>query len=212
MMLTLLRCSLPVSFGLHDIRSLSSQLFESLSDNCLLLVLILLNERCTKQNVYHVMQNDSLNLQFLPVVDLVWGAWAGLCVSGRAGLPLPFCSGWSTDVLEPERQTIQGDVTSPPLWPENFIHYPPKMLLSLTLSSCLSLSLCCFCSTFLCMSTRLRIVLSLSIAETGSLAISVDSLSAGLQSTFSTGNSRLTALLKRSKLCKKIMRPSCVNV
>lgn len=70
-MLTLLRCSLPVSFGLHDIRSLSSQLFESLSDNCLLLVLILLNERCTMKNVYHVMQNDSLNLHFLPVVDLV---------------------------------------------------------------------------------------------------------------------------------------------
>lgn len=35
-------CALPVSFGLHDIGALSSQLLESLFDDRLLLVLILL--------------------------------------------------------------------------------------------------------------------------------------------------------------------------
>lgn len=77
---------------------------------------------------------------------------------------------------------------------------PPRLHLSLTLSSCLSLSLCCLCSTFLCMSTRLRIVLSLSIAETGSLArsrsISMASLSAGLQSAFTTGDGKLEVYKK----------------
>lgn len=131
----------------------------------------------------------------------MWGALACLCVSGQGDLPLPFCSVWLTDAPEPERRIL-----SVPLYPPFCSRWisaksPYSTLLSLTLSSCLSRSLCCLCSTFLCMSTRLRIVLSLSIADTGSVAcslsISVDSLSAGLQSNFTTGNSRLVALTKK---------------
>lgn len=154
-----------------------------------------------------LINNESHNSIFsiLPVADLAWGVGACRCVLGREGLPLPFCSEWSTDVPEPERRTVsQGGVSeifqcssvylSVGCKLVSEISTPRRLHLSLTLSSCLSRSLCCLCSTFLCMSTRLRIVLSLSIAETGSLArsrsISMASLSAGLRSTFTTGDGR----------------------
>lgn len=84
---------------------------------------------------------------------------------------------------------------------------PDSVHLFLTFSSCLSRSLCCLCSTFLCMSTRLRIVVSLSTADIGSLSCSlsvrVDSLSTGQQSTFKTGNSTLVAQITSTVCTKK---------
>lgn len=51
----------PVSFGLHDIWALASQLLQSLSDNCLLLVFILLNHGVSDENI-----NVTSNICTLP--------------------------------------------------------------------------------------------------------------------------------------------------
>lgn len=66
-----------------------------------------------------------------------------------------------------------------------------QTFVSLTLSICLSRSRRCLSSTFLCTSTRLRIVLSLSTSDIPCPSVTLDCLSVGLHLTFQTENSRV---------------------
>lgn len=207
----LCKSALPVSFGLHDIGALSFQLLQSLSDNCLLLVSILLKHNVNGENTKPI-SHYSLNVQYFTC-----GRLCVRCLSlsvcfrpSRSSSAFLFCMidrrswTWQTNSvrLTPPLSLTHDDLNSFSAPLSTFTRWIGGrntycVLLSLTLSSCLSLSLFCLRSTFLCMSTRLRIVLSLSIADTSlacSLCITVDSLSAGLQSAFTTGNNVLVAL------------------
>ena len=74
------------------------------------------------------------------MVDLLWGALVCRCVSGPAGPPLPFCSGWWKDAPEPGGQTL------------SVTHYIICLSFTMMWRFCLSTSLSPWASVSLCLS------------------------------------------------------------